>query len=387
MLSVPGSVSWVHQGGHYIVLPLYLSQRSTAENSVCSPSIGENDDGPSRMELEESLGTETAERENNNGANVLEHVLTRVPVSRLGIWKRRGYALKKRKNVKNVASRVKNLLGQISGCLVRDLADVGVGIGGVSAEADPQCIPELHCAVLHETRDTRHETRDETRRDETRRNAAVAAACRREFYERGWRERRGSRNKTREERERETTPETMNKRGQERKGDKGAKRLGARSKRKGVRVVWALFFHLSGPVLRGERWQSEKKRRKKKKKKKKKKKRRRRKKKIERTTSSEWHPRISISARRDRGCVLISIGKTDLLDRPRFSRAGRSMPRTKHLRRRRTTKLQISIFQYLSSRDSGHRSPEKELFETVDSLEKQRATWIVGKGSGAMIAA
>ena len=82
MLSVPGSVSWVHQGGHYIVLPLYLSQRSTAENSVCSPSIGENDDGSLTMELGESLGTETAEwnerrereRENNNGANVLEHV-------------------------------------------------------------------------------------------------------------------------------------------------------------------------------------------------------------------------------------------------------------------------------------------------------------------------
>lgn len=118
----------------------------------------------------------------------------------------------------------------------------------------------------------------------------------------------------RREKERERTPETMNKRGQERKGDKGAKRLGARSKRKGVRVVWALFFHLSGPVLRGERsdrreWRGKKEEKKKKK--------------IERkrtTASSECHPRISISARRDRGCVLISIGKTDLLDRPIGSR-------------------------------------------------------------------
>lgn len=39
-----------------------------------------------------------------------------------------------------------------------------VGIGLASAEAEPQCIPELHCAVA---RDTRHEAR-EARRDETR---------------------------------------------------------------------------------------------------------------------------------------------------------------------------------------------------------------------------
>ncbi|KAK9304637.1 hypothetical protein QLX08_004063 [Tetragonisca angustula] len=108
MLSVPGSVSWVHQGGHYIVLPLYLSQRSTAENSVCSPSIGENDDGPLTMELEESLGTGTAESETNVERKRIiteRHVFwnvfsTRVPISRLDISKRRGYDLRKRKAVK-----------------------------------------------------------------------------------------------------------------------------------------------------------------------------------------------------------------------------------------------------------------------------------------------
>ena len=65
-----------------------------------------------------------------------------------------------------------------------------------------------------------------------------------------------SRERERErEKERQTTPETMNKRGQERKGDKGAKRDSAldRNERGFVRVVWALFFHFSGPVLRGER--------------------------------------------------------------------------------------------------------------------------------------
>lgn len=60
----------------------------------------------------------------------------------------------------------------ITSVKVRHLNNVGVGIGGVSAEADSQCIPELHCAVA---RDTRHGTG----RDETRRDAAAAAACRR----------------------------------------------------------------------------------------------------------------------------------------------------------------------------------------------------------------
>lgn len=48
-----------------------------------------------------------------------------------------------------------------------------VGIGLASAEAEPQCIPELHCAVA---RDARRGRRGEARRDARHRRAQ-------EFYE------------------------------------------------------------------------------------------------------------------------------------------------------------------------------------------------------------
>ena len=57
------------------------------------------------------------------------------------------------------------------------------------------------------------------------------------------------------EEEKEPEIEIMRRKWEGRKGDKGAKRDSAldRNERGFVRVVWALFFHFSGPVLRGER--------------------------------------------------------------------------------------------------------------------------------------
>lgn len=98
----------------------------------------------------------------------------------------------------------------ITSVKVRHLDNVGVGIGGVSAEADSQCIPELHCAVA---RDTRHGTG----RDETRRGSS--SGMQKNSMRAGGEKGEEARIKLeRREKERTTaTPETMNKRGQERK--------------------------------------------------------------------------------------------------------------------------------------------------------------------------
>lgn len=124
-----------------------------------------------------------------------------------------------------------------------------VGIGLASAEAEPQCIPELHCAVA---RDARRGRRGEARRDARHRRAQ-------EFYEGRVVGERGM-ELARRERGRQ---ETANKRGQERKkGDKGAKRLSVLDRSEGGLGSYAHCFFTSR-VLRcceGERKGKERKR-------------------------------------------------------------------------------------------------------------------------------
>lgn len=85
-------------------------------------------------------------------------------------------------------------------------------ISGVSAETDPQCIPESHCTVA----------RDETGRDAARRDDAAryATACRRILWEGG--EKGEDSHKGRRESDSRSEQERPRK-----KGDKGAKRLRA----------------------------------------------------------------------------------------------------------------------------------------------------------------